>query len=946
MDRPSGLLGVATQSTGRLMVDTGVPWPAVPAVLSNTVRRNPPSVRNASSNSPLSTQIPISAGQVVALAQEAMKNAIEENHTKAAETSGVSNELKPGVTIDLSHKQIHRFPEEVVDIIKHELERLALSHNMISTFPSRFSECTSLRYLNVRNNVIREFPQSICHLTSLEILDLGRNKLKILPPDLARLTSLKVLSVQKNRIEVLPFCLADMVSLQVLKLDGNPVRFPPKEILQPQATTPPNGMFQENETDDLVVTLQIKRFLRQKVLSDRSETESGGEESSEGTETPRPMKRVMSGRFPIKVNGSDVPDIRSPALPRPPPIPSRSHYRGLSQQNAALRRPGVMPLTIGNTNERLRSNSESLLQATRDRSTDRSRRMGIVSKKLAELDTVDETKINRYSHFRGLSHGSAMQGSSGTVGNGNTRSPASPADSSGQRPTYVRRLSSLPERKRESLSPDPTVEAAKGILYALFQVHPLIQSLLGVTRDGTNKRTSLERVFYNATTHVEELDRHIQNYMTYSEEEASPHSNDNVQRACVTCVSAYMHVCSLLQRNVETLLENGDPRYIRTLLLLVYGSTAEIRNAGAEFTKRKRQLPQVAEADEELDATSFKQRDNSVTPTRQRPGTNPRIRSATVVQHSNLRVATSGPPPPFVNGNGRFATMMAATPQSGESFASSTTSSGRMGAGDFTEEDRIFEKIFLRLQDSSEMTIRALPHVNGHFYIAMEAGSQQSKPDQPKQFWQALINRSSTALQTAEALRTRLSLIRLKDPGIRSQCAFWEHCNAFIMTYTDLVMKVKEAKSISASFPTDVIILLRPLQKAIKETSQLIQTSPWACLAAPQTNGASNGSYTTHSSASQVQLPLTPQTAALGIAVQATVPSTSQSTAYNAMFSGNVFERADALLSMNASSVSSSRTGTMTSTYGSNDGTATPASVISPVNSFGTRFNNNSRTAF
>jgi hypothetical protein len=62
---------------------------------------------------------------VVALAQEAMKNALEENQTKAAEASGVSNELKPGVTIDLSHKQIQKFPEEVVDIIKNELERYA-----------------------------------------------------------------------------------------------------------------------------------------------------------------------------------------------------------------------------------------------------------------------------------------------------------------------------------------------------------------------------------------------------------------------------------------------------------------------------------------------------------------------------------------------------------------------------------------------------------------------------------------------------------------------------------------------------------------------------------------------------------------------------------------------------------------------------------------------------
>lgn len=630
-------------------------------------------------------------------------------------------------------------------------------------------------------------PLQICQLTSLEILDLGRNKLKILPPELVKLTSLKVLSVQKNRIETLPLCLADMTSLQVLKLDGNPVRFPPKEILQPQATTPPNGGFQDGEVDDIAVTSQIKRFLKQKQISEsRSETESGEEESSEGTETPRPIKRVMSGRFPIKVNGAEVPDLRSPALPRPPPIPSRSHYRGLSQQNAALRRPNVMPLTIGNNNERTRSNSESLLQAARERPSDRSRRMGIVSKKAADLGTVDELKTNRYSqHNRGLSHGSAMQaGSNGTNGtNGilTTRSPASPADSGGPKGVYIRRLSSLPERKRESLSADPIVEAAKSILYALFQVHPLIGNLLGVARDGTNKRTSLERVFYNASTHVEELDKHIQNYMSYSDEDddASPQSNENVHRACVACVGAYMHVCALLQRNVDTLLENGDPRYIRTLLLLVYGSTAEIFNARSTLLAEvERHSTTVAERFG--DPAKPPSRDKSITPTREKPGTASRIRSATVVQHpTNLRVATDGPPPAFLNSAMRSATFTSATPRSGESFASAT-SSGRMVGVDFTEEDRLFEAIFLRLQNSSEVTIRTLPMVNNHFFTAMKIGTSQANPDQPKQFWQALIQKCHVALHTAEALKSRLSQIKLKEPGIRTQGAFWELCNAFI----------------------------------------------------------------------------------------------------------------------------------------------------------------------
>jgi hypothetical protein len=130
-----------------------------------------------------------------------------------------------------------------------------------------------------------------------------------------------------------------------------------------------------------------------------------------------------------------------------------------------------------------------------------------------------------------------------------------------------------------------------------------------------------------------------------------------------------------------------------------------------------------------------------------------------------------------MNGAQRSATMTSATPRSGESFASSN--SGRIG-GDFTEEDRIFEKIFLRLQQSSEMALKTLPSVSSHFFTAMNISSQQSNPDQPRQFWQVLIQKCSIALQNAETLKARLSLIKLKEPGIRTQGAFWELCNAFI----------------------------------------------------------------------------------------------------------------------------------------------------------------------
>ena len=121
MDRPVGPPSTAAQSNGRPMVENAV---LNRLALSNTTRRAPNStIHMVPSGPPLSIPNPILASQVIDLAKEAMKNALMENETKAAEASGVSNELKPGVTIDLSHKNIQNFPDEVVDIIKNELER-------------------------------------------------------------------------------------------------------------------------------------------------------------------------------------------------------------------------------------------------------------------------------------------------------------------------------------------------------------------------------------------------------------------------------------------------------------------------------------------------------------------------------------------------------------------------------------------------------------------------------------------------------------------------------------------------------------------------------------------------------------------------------------------------------------------------------------------------------
>lgn len=703
-----------------------------------------------------------------------------------------------------------------------------------------------------------------------------------------------------------------MVSLQVVKLDGNPLVFPPPEVLQVQAPSPPNeGFLKDSEVTEVSVTAHIKKFLRQKqqaaaMANSRWDADTTGDESSEGTETPRlPMKRAMSGRFPIKVpNGADTSDLRSPAFPRPPPIPTRSHYRGLSHQGTAIRRPGVMPLTIGNVNERLRSNSETLLQANRgERPESRLRRMGVMSKKGSELGTLDETQANnRFSHYRGLSHGSAMQGNGTSMA---TKSPNSPAmEPFLQRPIYVRRLSVLPERRRESKVFDPVLEAAKGILYSVFQIHPTIQMFMSLATDGTDKRSSLEFVLYNTNAHVEELELEIQNHeRMLDEDNYSQRSNENVQRACVTLVNAYAHVCSLLTTHVDLFIDNADPRYIRSLLTQLYNSIMELRVTCTQVSRDSSPSHRTPSRASTLnDTLRPHSRDPSVTPT----PTVTRPRNGTLTHNpSNLRVATDVTvTAAFIHGSGRTATInSSATPRSGESFVSSNASSTR--GVDFSDEDRVFERIFLSLQRSSELISRTLPALNAQFAGALRNAIQTRAPEPSIKWWKALVAECNTALTQCEALKHRLSLIVLKEPGIRTQASFWSLCQNFLDSWANLILLFKDAMP-NVPLPADIRTRLRPIQQAVKETTNLMVSSPWADYVkqgpshlSPSGQSGVTSPFSPNSnggSSAFAALPMTPQSAALGPAVQATVPSTPQSANFAAAFNGGVFERADALM--------------------------------------------------
>ncbi|CAI7645538.1 unnamed protein product [Penicillium manginii] len=896
----------------------------------------------------------LSHEETIELARCAVESGIQDTKRSLAGSEAVTDVVKPKLTIDLGHSHIVRIPEPVVDIVKEEVERLSLSNNHLFHIPYRFAECSHLRYLNIRANNFREFPKGVYKLPLLEILDLSRNKINSLPDEISKLKSLRVLSIMQNRLDDLPVGLSDMNKLQILKIAGNPLRYPLRRVLEGAETDIASSGMTDNEKE-VAVTSDLKLFLKSRQAATTPEPDFGAD-SSTG-------------------DGSSAPSSRSPSISRPPPIPIKSHYRMASGQPyidqagnyhmAGLSRPGVNPHTAA---ERNRSNSEGIIQAS---FAARNKRMGVITRKNTDLGTLDETQPYRNSHLRGLSHGSVLRArptAQAPASGSSSSSPSSPKERRRVRDGWVNRMSSLPEHKGEKGPAEPIVEGAKGILFAFVQIHSHVSTLINVIRQDDTRRHSLELVFYNASTHVDRLNEALERAEATlrDDPDSSRLATEAVRRECYTCIMAYTHVGTQLRNSSAKIVSNGDSRYVRSLMLMIYGSLVELRNACASLSVPLRPSQKHLPAPKPVvfeptkgPAPAERFPRAMVTPTRDSSAPIRRLRSDTTIRHPQLPLGpplplnASGHPgigspgfatPPFATAYSRSRSSSRsnmintsvptslATPRSGEAFPPIPTSGALKinpltGLDEF-EEERIFEKIFHQLTSAYSNALQALPLASRQFSRCLEVARQSRESEGIQILWNNLIRRCRFCLDVSEALGTRISSMKVKEPGggLRNQREFWQLCKTFMQSFVDLVTDLREVRSMQL-LPGDIIIILRPVQKASREAGRLIEASPWSYLAdmAP-TNGPGNlygpplqviqSQHQTSVSTSalaphpniyqinagmspqSITVPATPLSAALGPAAQATVPSTPASAYSDKFFEGDVFQRADSLLSM------------------------------------------------
>jgi hypothetical protein len=652
----------------------------------------------------------------------------------------------------------------------------------------------------------------ILEMTSLEILDVSRNKLRTIPPKIANLTSLKVLAIAKNKIEELPVCLGEINSLQVLKLDGNQLKFPPPEVctIRNNAPSPAN----ENERDAVIAT-QVKKFMRQHVSKEkqrveleRLKVESSGDErwvplllgrpqladvdswSERDPETPRPLRRAVSGRFPVKPSIGNIeglsegrPDSPGPGIA--PPIPTRSHYRvasQTSQTNGISRRPVISPLILTNgANERNRSHSEGAGSGSGSASH-RQKRMGIYTNKTSDLGSVDELK--RTSHFRGFSQGYVLPGNNVANGMAGPATAIGYGDNGTVRSLANRPLSDVREHKRGSRAPDIVVEASKNFLYAMSQLHDCISHMMrsikrtARTKDELRRKEDFYRRYSTTYLNVRALSEILHRFDTLAEEdeEDAQKLSKSVYEYALSCLDSFLAINLSVAENRVEITQNADPRMVRTFLFLQQSSLIEMRNAcqilGAEF-RDMAMAPRrsgASDAVATIRARPFKMRRFQASP----PQRNGYQMPPPVVLHSNENSRTN-----------TLTSISAATPRSGESFSTLATTMTRTNTltsnFDEADEDAQFGRIYNKLNVACGSCQNSIPQILRLLRNTYETLRRDLDSEDPKlKVLAGLIEKSNEVQEMTGPLVHRLSQMQFKDSYTRSQPDFWQQCMGFI----------------------------------------------------------------------------------------------------------------------------------------------------------------------
>ncbi len=155
-----------------------------------------------------------------------------------------------------------------------------------------------------------------------------------------------------------------------------------------------------------------------------------------------------------------------------------------------------------------------------------------------------------------------------------------------ERNSYFRRLSTLPSSTISKAVPVPVlkfVDGTRGVLFALSQIHAAIGQFMTPVID-ERVSSQFHRLLDISNGSVANLINALDRFDSLSRR-GTPDASV-IRGVLVTCkdsVITFRKLVSVLQLQLRALQSSSDVRYARTLLLMLYGSMAEVSNSWTEM---------------------------------------------------------------------------------------------------------------------------------------------------------------------------------------------------------------------------------------------------------------------------------------------------------------------------------------------------------------------------